>query len=262
MGDSTLNPSALQGRIEAHRRFSERAVDFFAWVVDHVPWRGGERVLDVGCGTGVYVPYYRARGAGRVVGVDLSPEMLAQARARFPDTAFCQGRAEALPFPAMTFDVVFANHVLFFVEDIPQALREARRVLRPGGWFVAATNAAKALDRLHAFHAAALQAIGRRPQPLRHRRFALENGRPLVAAVFGQAEIDVLDNAFRFPTVEDALAYYLSGEVYRVEGPPLTPAEQAQVVAQVREALARVLAAEGVCRIPKPAGVILARREE
>ncbi len=255
-----LRTKDLQTRIEAHRRFSERDVDFFAWVVEHVPWQGGEQVLDVGCGTGVYLPYYR-RYTPHMTALDLSPEMVVQVRAQWPDVDVLVANAMHLPFPSASFDVAFANHVLFFVPDINRALREIHRILRPGGWFVAATNAQKALHRLHTLHAAALRSIGRRPHPLRHVRFALENGRALVAAVFGTAEVQVMDNAFCFPTVDDAMKYYLSGEVNNVEGAPLTSAERHRVLTMMREHIAAIIRQEGVFRVPKPSGVILARRE-
>ena len=139
------------------------------------------------------------------------------------------------------------------------ALRECRRVLRPGGTFVAATNTANSQQRLYDLHAAALAAVGRRAGAVPHARFSIESGLPLVEAVFGNARADVLENAFRFPSVDAALAYYLSGPIDVVEGPPLTSAEREAVVAYVRRALERAIAREGSWRVPKAAGVIVAR---
>jgi ubiquinone/menaquinone biosynthesis C-methylase UbiE len=73
-----------------------------------------------------------------VVGIDLSPEMLAvakagQAEAGFPHVEFREAAVEVLPFADRSFDVALSNGVLNLVPDKPAALREIFRVLRPGG---------------------------------------------------------------------------------------------------------------------------------
>jgi arsenite methyltransferase len=104
------------------------------------PIRPGESLLDLGCGAGfdAFVAAQLVGPAGRVVGIDLSPEMLAvaragQAEAGFPELEFREASVEALPFPDASFDVALSNGVLNLVPDKPAALREIFRVLRPGG---------------------------------------------------------------------------------------------------------------------------------
>jgi SAM-dependent methyltransferase len=101
--------------------------------------RAGEAVLDVACGTGnVALP--AARAGARVTGLDLTPELLARARALAAadglDVAFVEGDAEALPFPDASFDVVLSTFGVMFAPDAVQAGRELVRVLRPGGRMV------------------------------------------------------------------------------------------------------------------------------
>ena len=104
------------------------------------PIRLGEAVLDLGCGAGfdAFVAAQLAGPTGRVVGIDMSPEMLAVAEAgrreaTFPQVEFQVAQVEALPFPDASFDVALSNGVLNLIPDKPQALREIFRVLRPGG---------------------------------------------------------------------------------------------------------------------------------
>lgn len=101
----------------------------------------GERVLDVGCGTGTLALAAKRRvgAAGTVRGLDAAPEMIARATAKAAraglDASFEVAAAEALPFPDESFDVVFCTLVLHHLgADGPRrAVGEMRRVLRPGG---------------------------------------------------------------------------------------------------------------------------------
>ncbi|WP_394822349.1 class I SAM-dependent methyltransferase [Pendulispora albinea] len=98
----------------------------------------GERVLDLGCGTGDHVAALRARGID-ALGVDASAEMLARARQKFPDHpahVFRVGDARSLDV-AGEFDAVVSNAVLHWVPDADLAARSIHAALRPGGRFVA-----------------------------------------------------------------------------------------------------------------------------
>jgi SAM-dependent methyltransferase len=103
-----------------------------AEVVRRATLQPGERVLDVGCGTGIASAAAVAMGA-QVVGLDGAPGMVAIARREVPGADFRVGDFNALPFGRSTFDVVVSSHALLFADDRVAALREWRRVCRPSG---------------------------------------------------------------------------------------------------------------------------------
>ncbi len=93
----------------------------------------GARILDVGCGLGLYVRQFRTYSPD-VWGTDIDPEKVAEASRTLPNIR--QAPAEALPFPPGSFDVVLSHEVLEHVDDDRRAAEEAVRVLKPGGRLV------------------------------------------------------------------------------------------------------------------------------
>ena len=97
----------------------------------------GRRTLDIGCGTGTFAAALAERG-GKVWGVDPSPEMLVEARAKATRARFKEGRAESLPFKDRWFERAVLRLSLHLL-DRPRALQEVARILAPSGRVVIAT---------------------------------------------------------------------------------------------------------------------------
>jgi ubiquinone/menaquinone biosynthesis C-methylase UbiE len=99
----------------------------------------GDRILDVGCGTGIFTLDLLAAGA-RVTGLELSRPMLRRAgeRARGLPFSMVQGDMRSLPFADRSFDKAVSVTAIEFVEDARAAVAELFRVTRPGGWIVVA----------------------------------------------------------------------------------------------------------------------------
>jgi SAM-dependent methyltransferase len=115
-----------------HRHFQNLTTLFIPALLEAADLGPQMRVLDIATGPG-YVAAAAAERGAKVVGVDFSSSMVAQARQQFPAITFQQGDAEALPFPDSSFDAVLISFGLLHFARPEQALAEARRVLRPGG---------------------------------------------------------------------------------------------------------------------------------
>jgi SAM-dependent methyltransferase len=122
----------------------DRAVESFAGVGNPFSLRrlqAGERVVDVGSGAGFdsFIAAGQVGDKGRVVGVDMTPEMLTKSRATadtlgFAHVEFCEGLAEDVPVEDGWADAVISNGVINLCADKRAVFEEIRRVLKPGGW--------------------------------------------------------------------------------------------------------------------------------
>jgi arsenite methyltransferase len=108
----------------------------------HAALQLGETVLDLGSGAGndVFIAHHEVGPEGRVIGVDMTPDMIAKARANagklgFDNVEFRLGEIEHLPVEAGSIDVIISNCVLNLLPDKAPAFAEMFRVLRPGGRF-------------------------------------------------------------------------------------------------------------------------------
>jgi ubiquinone/menaquinone biosynthesis C-methylase UbiE len=172
-------------------------VNLQARVLDLAAPARSDTIVDVGCGNGTYLAELARRGfAGRVLGVDLSLGMLTAARSQLTKAregadlpapaaepmpvALANADATALPLRDGVADLALAPHMLYHVPEPADALRELRRVIRPGGRVVIVLNGAGHLRQLRAAVAAArgddVKSMGE--------RVTLDNGESLARSFF------------------------------------------------------------------------------
>lgn len=134
-----------------------------AGVIEMLRPSAGERILDLGCGTGHLTAQIAAVGAS-VVGVDGSPAMIDEARKNYPGLEFQLMNADRLRFDE-PFDAVFSNAVLHWIQQPASTLASVAAVLKLGGRFVAEMGGKGNVQRLVAAFYAALTAVGGNLEP-------------------------------------------------------------------------------------------------
>jgi ubiquinone/menaquinone biosynthesis C-methylase UbiE len=219
------------------------------------PLGPSDRILDLGCGTGIVARVLRERlgGAARITGVDIHAGMLAKAQSIAPDIDWVEASAVALPFANGSFEVVFAQQVLQFVPDRVAAMREIRRVLVPGGRLIASTWRARSHQPL--FEALGLVAE-KHLGPGNDKRWSLDGDELrglLTVAGFSNVQLDTTSLEERHTVVPVQASTAAAGYTN------VDPATMAKIEADSKPILARHTAADGAITNLSVTNVAIAR---
>lgn len=122
------------GKNKAHQYLEKPAM------YKKLPCLRGKSVLCVGCGTGEECSYLAERGAKKVVGIDISANLIDYAKQSYPKLEFQVMDMENIQFPDESFDYIYSSLTLHYVEDWVKPLKEIRRVLKPKGIFLFSTH--------------------------------------------------------------------------------------------------------------------------
>ena len=198
-------------RQKIHDKYTVPKTNYFKWVLDSAKWQGDEWVLDIGCASGSYYdPLLETHPDIKYFGMDLSMGMISKHPAK---SYIGQGDVESVPFPDETFDVVMANHMLYHAINIDQAIIELKRVLKPGGVLITATNSTQSMPELQLLMRRAILLLARggatqiEPPAPASDRFALENGCRQLAHHFYAVMRADLPSKLIFPEIEPVMDY-------------------------------------------------------
>lgn len=130
------------------------AADKLEYIVSFLPTHSGVQVIDAGCGTGILLPFIRARigGSGQIYAVDFAAEMLKQARAKYnwPNLTFIQSDVTSLDLPAASIDAIICYSLYPHLPDKESALSAFARLLKPRGRLIIAhSNSRQAINEIH-----------------------------------------------------------------------------------------------------------------
>jgi len=231
------------------------------WIFDQFDLPASGHILELGCGTGKLWQNNLGRipQEWSITLSDFSAGMTRRARLNLTgqQRAFFVTRADAqnIPFEDERFDAVVANHMLYHVPDLEQALSEIQRVLKPRGRLYAATNGQnhmKELDDLvrgYLPHAPAREVIS---------TFTLENGKRSLERFFSAVELRKQESDLLVTEVSPLVAYSLSRIGIFADGSQIGQDKEATFRQHIE---AQMRAQDGAIRITKDTGLFIAVKE-
>jgi len=207
-------PDKLGDRAAIYR-YRQGTVDLRTWTVTRVEWPTRARVLDLGCGPGAFLARLgQDRPDLGLVGADVSEGMLAAARSADARILPVLADAACLPFATDAFDGVMANHMLYHVRDQHAAVADVRRVLAPGGAFVAVTNAIDHMAELGPL----IEAVTGRPRRRISWAFSTDHGGEVLSAHFDEVELQELRDVLVVPEPDAVVRYVRSARDLSASG--------------------------------------------
>jgi SAM-dependent methyltransferase len=217
------------------------------------------RVLELGCGTGAFWLENRARipQGWQIWLSDQSMNMVNSARsslAKKRKVRCLLDDAQSLPFPDESFDTLLAIGLLDLVANLPQALQEASRVLRPGGVFIASAGGKGHLHELEELLRPFLDPGMADQLGGNEKQFGLENGEDLLAPYFDTVECHVYADTLVFHDPQPVLDYIFSEQNIVLT---MTLSGLAKLFQQIKCRLAR----DGSIRVTVRKGIFIARKK-
>lgn len=209
------NATNISSRINLHSLYSQNKQGWFPWIFEQCRISPGLRILELGCGDGtLWTDNLSLLPEDISITLsDISSGMLRDARRAIgsSDTRFAFRAFDCRKIPCKdeSFDLVIANHVLFYCDDIPAVLKEVRRVLAPGGRFLCS-----------AYGKAHMQEVSQLVQDFDERivlsadrlyeRFGRENGQSILAPFFPKAQWLSYEDCLLVQDAEPLISYVLS----------------------------------------------------
>lgn len=248
----------INARIELHQRFSHNPVPWFSWIAGQIPFEQMERILEVGCGNGQLWQQVEPEVLVKkdIHVTDISSGMVEDAaeilrKSGRISLVFETQDCQKLSYESHLFDGVIANHVLFYVKDIYEALAEIRRVLKKGGMFYCSTYGREHMKEITLLVQEFDPRIALSDVAL-YELFGLENGQKILEKVFGQVEKVMYEDYLLVDEAEPLLAYIMS--CHGNQGEILGNRQQ-----EFKRFLQRKLREKGKIRISKMAGMFVCR---
>lgn len=205
----------ISARIGLHRRFAQNQQGWFPWVYEQCKIHTGMHILELGCGNGAIWKEnsYRLPEDVHIVLNDISEGMLRDARRelgrRESSFSFHAFDCQEIPYEDDSFDLVMANHVLFYCDDLSGVLGEVRRVLKPEGRFICSTYGASHMQEITQMVQNFNNRIVLSAEKL-YKQFGLENGPALLAPYFSQIEKKEYEDSLIVTEAEPLIEYILS----------------------------------------------------
>ena len=208
-----LNSTNVAARIRLHSEYSVNQEGWFPWLYRMSDIQDGLNILEIGCGNGAlwlenmnHIPPHV-----HITLSDISDGMLRDARNSINDERFSFScfNAEKIPFEDETFDVVYANHMLFYCDDIDLVLKDCHRVLKKGGKLICSTYSKRHMKEITELVQEFDKDIVLSSDVL-YERFGLNNGNEILNRYFGSVECIRYEDFIEISDSEPLINYIVS----------------------------------------------------
>lgn len=207
------NSTNINIRIKLHEKYSINPIHWFEWMFSQYHLDNGMKVLEIGCGNGeLWQRNQKNIPNIQLTLTDISQGMLDDAKNRLKDIKDIDYQCfdcHQIPYDNQTFDIVIANHVLFYVQDIEQVLKEINRVLKKDGIFYCSTYGKKHMKEITDLIKEFNPKITLSNIKL-YDIFGLENGKIILEPYFKKIETLIHDDYLLVNDVNDIINYILS----------------------------------------------------
>ena len=209
------NSTNISARIRLHRLFSSNKQGWFPWIYEQCQITEGMKILELGCGNGCLWIENKAKLPAdcEIILSDISEGMIRDVRReqslqddRFSFAAF---DCHAIPYEDASFDLVIANHVLFYCKDVDRVCSEVGRVLKPGGRFVCGTYGVAHMQEVSRLVTQFDDRITLSGENL-YEHFGKENGAQALAPYFAEVDWQQYEDALIVTQAEPLIEYVLS----------------------------------------------------
>ena len=208
------NATNISARIRLHRDYSVNKEGWFPWLFSNLHLKPGMKVLELGTGNGALWSQNidKVPADVNIVLSDISEGMLADAKNEIgenPEFQYAVIDAQKIPFADNTFDLVIANHMLFYCDDISKALGEVRRVLKPGASLACSTYSKRHMreitDLVQNFNSNIVLSSTNL-----YERFGLDNGKQILNKFFENVTCKKYHDAIEISEAMPIISYILS----------------------------------------------------
>lgn len=213
------NATNISARIRLHEEYSVNPQRWFEWVFEKCNIRNGMRILEIGCGNGalwsenVSVFKKGVLSDVEIVLSDVSAGILRDAKRNLeeylPEVKYEAFDCSSIPYEDGYFDLVIANHVLFYCKSVEEVCREVYRVLKPEGAFVCSTYSKNHMKEIRELVQAFDDRIVLSGENL-YEKFGLENGREILEKVFSDVTMEPYEDEIRIADPNPLIEYILS----------------------------------------------------
>ena len=208
------NATNISARISLHTQFSKNKQGWFPWIYEQCQLMPGMQVLELGCGDGALWTSNQEKLPQKIniLLSDISEGMLRDARRNIGQDSrftFQDIDCRQIPCAPESFDLVIANHVLFYCQDLDQVFTQITRVLKPGGRFLCSTYGPSHMKEISSLVQEFDSRITLSMERL-YEHFGLQCGEALLSPYFASVECRRYEDSIELNTPEPLISYILS----------------------------------------------------